>query len=442
MPEPTTPPLTTAPPVTTDSVFCIVQAIDRSVYFGNGGSDAVYRSGDLAIDFERRRVTMADVPVSLTPTIRVPAMAAKSPSPTPPPSPAQPARRERNALSVPAQQLLGPARRDRVHGVGGPGFEDRHRLLLGWVGLRTGRWGLAQAAVDRAARDRSAVDPAGAGSDGRSDRAAPAAPRDLLLAAAIEAGLARRAGDLAALSTAWGKAEPVLVRHPADLFSLDVIGELAISASRLGLWDRVAEKARELGDVVRGLGSPPLWLLPLRWVGLQVALAGDDREAAARRAAEVQAVAPAHSRLAAVGAAAEAWVGVLANQVDVAAVQAAAADLAALGLTWEASRLVGQAAIRAGDPTITRSLLEQARDLKAVLPAGDANDVPLAASVLSEREQTVAQYVVDGLTHKEIGAQLYISPKTVEHHVAKIRQKLGASTRAEMMAALKTQLGV
>ena len=54
----------------------------------------------------------------------------------------------------------------------------------------------------------------------------------------------------------------------------------------------------------------------------------------------------------------------------------------------------------------------------------------------------VAQYIVDGLTHKEIGAQLYISPKTVEHHVAKIRQKLGASTRAEMLAALRSQLRV
>jgi DNA-binding NarL/FixJ family response regulator len=61
--------------------------------------------------------------------------------------------------------------------------------------------------------------------------------------------------------------------------------------------------------------------------------------------------------------------------------------------------------------------------------------------VLSEREQMVAQHIVDGLTYKEIGAQLYISPKTVEHHVAKIRQKLGASTRAEMLAALRTQLG-
>lgn len=307
------------------------------------------------------------------------------------------------------------------HGVGGPAYEVRHRLLLGWVGLRGSRWGLAQAALDQVGERASA-------------------PRDVLLAASIEAGLARRGGDLAALSTAWGKAEPVLLRHPADLFSLEVVGELAISAARLGLWERIAERARELGDVVRALGSPPLWLLPLRWMGLQVALATDDRAAALRRAEEVGRVTPAHPRLAGIGGAAAAWAQVLANEVDVAGVQAAAADLAALGLTWEASRLTGQAAIRADDPSVTRSLLEAARDLRAALPAGDATEVPLAASVLSEREQTVAQYVVDGLTHKEIGAQLYISPKTVEHHVAKIRQKLGASTRAEMMAALKTQL--
>ena len=307
------------------------------------------------------------------------------------------------------------------HGVGGPAYEVRHRLLLGWVGLRGSRWGLAQAALDQVAERAST-------------------PRDVLLAAGIEAGLARRSGDLAALGTAWGKAEPVLLRHPADLFSLEVVGELAISAARLGLWERIAERARELGGVVRSLGSPPLWLLPLRWMGLQVALATDDRAAALRRAEEVGQVTPAHPRLAGIGAAADAWAQVLSGEVDVAGVQAAATDLAALGLTWEASRLTGQAAIRAGDPSVTRTLLEAARDLRAALPVGDTTEVPLAASVLSEREQTVAQYVVDGLTHKEIGAQLYISPKTVEHHVAKIRQKLGASTRAEMMAALKTQL--
>jgi DNA-binding CsgD family transcriptional regulator len=45
--------------------------------------------------------------------------------------------------------------------------------------------------------------------------------------------------------------------------------------------------------------------------------------------------------------------------------------------------------------------------------------------------------VLTGRTHREIGAQLYIAPKTVEHHVARIRAKLGATTRAEFIAALR-----
>jgi DNA-binding NarL/FixJ family response regulator len=133
---------------------------------------------------------------------------------------------------------------------------------------------------------------------------------------------------------------------------------------------------------------------------------------------------------------------VLGGDVDVARVGEAADGLQKLGLAWEASRLTGQAAIRSSDPSVTRALLEQARDLKATLPSADQAEAPAGTGMLSEREQTVAQYVVDGLTHKEIGAQLYISPKTVEHHVAKIRQKLGASTRAEMLAALRSQLAL
>jgi len=227
----------------------------------------------------------------------------------------------------------------------------------------------------------------------------------------------------------------VLLRHPADLLSLDPIGELTIAASRLGLWDRVGAKARELGDVMRALGEPPLWVLPLRWIGLQVALASDDREAAVRRAAEVEAVTPVNPRLRGLADAARAWVAILGGTVEPARVATVSRGLQALGLTWEASRLTGQAAIRSADPSVTRSLLEQARDLKAALPSAEADESPSTASVLSEREQMVSQYIVDGLTYKEIGAQLYISPKTVEHHVAKIRQKLGATTRAEMAGA-------
>ncbi|HEV7759754.1 MAG TPA: LuxR C-terminal-related transcriptional regulator, partial [Acidimicrobiales bacterium] len=306
--------------------------------------------------------------------------------------------------------------------VGGRCLRQRHRLLLGWVGMRSGRWSAAQAALDETRNQQLS-------------------PRELLLASAIDAGLARRAGDLARLGEAWKGAEGVLLRHPADLLSLDPIGELAISASRLGLWDRVSAKARELGDVMRALDEPALWVLPLRWIGLQVALASDDHDAAVRRATEVEAVVPVHPRLRALADAARTWVAILGGTVEPKRVGAASKGLQALGLTWEASRLTGQAAIRSPDPSVTRALLEQARDLKAALPSAEADETPTTASVLSEREQMVAQYIVDGLTYKEIGAQLYISPKTVEHHVAKIRQKLGATTRAEMLAALRTQLG-
>ena len=317
-----------------------------------------------------------------------------------------------------ADHLLARA---RDHDVGGATLRHHHRLGLGWVAVRSGHWAVAQSALD---------DIAGA----------TLAPREILVAAAIEAGLARRSGDLARLGDAWSRAEGVLLRHPADLFSLEIVGELAIGAARLGLWDRVAPKARELGDVVRSLGEPPLWLLPLRWIGLQVALATDDREAAIRRAAEVEATKPVHPRLGALAEAARTWVAILGATAEPDVVAAAARGLQGLGLTWEASRLTGQAAIRSADPSVTRALLEQARDLKAALPTAEATDAAAAVSVLSEREQMVAQYIVDGLTHKEIGAQLYISPKTVEHHVAKIRQKMGASTRAEMLAALRTHL--
>ena len=317
-----------------------------------------------------------------------------------------------------AEHLLTRA---RDHGIGGPSLAHHHRLALGWVAVRSGRWAAAQAALDEVAD-------------------ATLAPREVLIATAIDAGLARRSGDLTRLREAWNRAEGVLLRHPADLLTLDVVGELAIAAARLGLWERVAPKARELGDVVRALGEPPLWLLPLRWIGLQVALATDDHKAVRRRAKEVAQVTPVHPRLTALADAAHTWVAILDGTAEPDAVQAAAKGLANLGLLWEASRLTGQAAIRSSDPAVTRQLLEQARDLKAALPSSDPGETAAATSVLSEREQMVAQYIVDGLTHKEIGAQLYISPKTVEHHVAKIRQKLGASTRAEMLAALRTQL--
>jgi DNA-binding NarL/FixJ family response regulator len=44
----------------------------------------------------------------------------------------------------------------------------------------------------------------------------------------------------------------------------------------------------------------------------------------------------------------------------------------------------------------------------------------------------VARLVADGLSNKEIGAQLFISKRTVDSHVRSILNKLGLNTRAQI----------
>lgn len=59
---------------------------------------------------------------------------------------------------------------------------------------------------------------------------------------------------------------------------------------------------------------------------------------------------------------------------------------------------------------------------------------PQLPTLLTKRESEILALLAEGLTNPEIGRRLYISPKTVEHHVGRILSKLNLRNRAEAAA--------
>jgi two-component system response regulator NreC len=71
--------------------------------------------------------------------------------------------------------------------------------------------------------------------------------------------------------------------------------------------------------------------------------------------------------------------------------------------------------------------------LQPALGAKLAAEPESAASDLSERETDVLRLIALGHTNAEIAGKLFISVRTVETHRAHIQQKLGVSSRAELV---------
>ena len=63
---------------------------------------------------------------------------------------------------------------------------------------------------------------------------------------------------------------------------------------------------------------------------------------------------------------------------------------------------------------------------------------PLASEPLTSQETRVALLVARGLSNREVAAALFLSPKTIEHHLASVFRKRGFRSRTELASAFAT----
>ena len=78
---------------------------------------------------------------------------------------------------------------------------------------------------------------------------------------------------------------------------------------------------------------------------------------------------------------------------------------------------------------------ERARRELAATGASARKRTPETGNDLTAQETQIARLARDGLSNSEIGAQLFISPRTVEWHLRKIFGKLGISSRRQLRGA-------
>ncbi|MCV7028453.1 isoniazid response ATPase/transcriptional regulator IniR [Mycobacterium sherrisii] len=316
-------------------------------------------------------------------------------------------------------------------------FRSRHILLSAWIKMQDGQLALAAAEAATEITQADSVE---------------LHRRDALWAAALQTAIARRSGDTGALHKHWYAGMEVLAEHSVDLFTLLPLGELWVAAARMRQVEQLRHALDQAFTLLDSLGNPALWSTPLHWAGVHAGILLNAPELVAPHGQALGAAAGVSALAHALSGAGRTWLRVLANQVDVDEVTAAARALAQVGLTSDATRLAGQAALQTPDGKISGAMLQLARDLKvgaapddAPAPAPqderrDAASSPPSGSQLSRREREVAELLVLGMPYRDIGAQLFISAKTVEHHVARIRRRLGAGSRSELLSMIRAML--
>jgi DNA-binding CsgD family transcriptional regulator/uncharacterized protein HemY len=139
--------------------------------------------------------------------------------------------------------------------------------------------------------------------------------------------------------------------------------------------------------------------------------------------------------------------------------EAALAIFIDLGMPLEVARtrLLLAETLRGSEPEVSaaeaRAALAVSEELGAARDADAAASLlrslgvkaaragPRGVATLTKREREVLTLLAEGMSNPEIASRLFLSRKTVEHHVARVLAKLGVRNRAEAAAEAVRRLG-
>jgi len=312
-----------------------------------------------------------------------------------------------------AETLL---KRALANDLGGRAGRNRHQLLLGWVRMTQGKLKLAEASLTKVGGEVKLND------------------RDVLLFSSLKAGIARRQSDFAQMRAAWRAVRDKTFGLQLTLFDLLPIGELLVISARMRDTDRTSGLLEQAQTLLRKLGNPVTWAAPLHWQGVQAAFQAENPAALLPHAAALAEAGKTSRYASCLAQAGNTWLGVLRRSIDFEAVKTSVEALSASGHVWDAARLAGQAALQIPEREEALAMMQLAREVTKDHDLQAASNP--RSSALTNREAEVARLVLDGHGYKLIGEQLFISPKTVEHHVARIKNRLGATSRGDLLEKL------
>ncbi|EMY33816.1 regulatory protein LuxR [Arthrobacter crystallopoietes BAB-32] len=264
---------------------------------------------------------------------------------------------------------------------------------------------------------------------------------------ALRAGAVVRLADLRLRQGRLGEAAVLLEGSDTDAAAARPLAQL-----RLANGDASGAASLLRQQLAASGGS--LLTAPETAVLAEVYLALGDRERAAGLACEMGVLAAA-TGLVQYRALADFTLGLCAAaRGDAAAIphlEAASAEFKAAGLPLEhvRSRLaLARALIAVEPPSAAAEAFAALHDSERLGAARDADaaalllrqlghhsrSAPRPGGPLTRREEEVLRLIAEGLSNSQIAARLFISKRTVEHHVGSILAKLGLATRAEAQA--------